>query len=215
MKRNYIILTLCSAFVLIATILNHFAPARVVQDEKPTATSTPHAANMTHDKTYTNHVQGFSIGYQAGMKVDETYKYDNLQSGKSIAGVSFAFAPTFSQGTNLSSDSHVAVEWKNTEACAPKEFTDEPLRDILVRSINGNDWRVASTSGAGAGNLYEEVLHTRKVGAMCFNVRLFLHSSNIGNYDPGTVRAFDRKSVDAILNEMLSSFQDSATAIPL
>lgn len=214
MKRNPLILASCILFVLISTILYLLVPVRVLHNEKPTVTPTPQSP-VSHVKTYTNQAQGFSLSYPDGMKVDEAYKYDNLQSGKSIPGVSFAFAPTFSQGTNLSSDSHVAVEWKNTQLCEPKEFTDEPQGVITLSTVNGKEWSVASTSGVGAGNLYEEVLYVRKGVASCFNIRLFLHSSNIGNYTPGMVRAFDRNSIDTIYTDMLSSFVERATTTTL
>ena len=211
MKRNYLFVVLCSAFVTLASTFYLLVPDPVPQTEKPEVVPAPQGEPLAHSKTYINSAKGFSLSYGGGMKVSEAYAYDNLQSGKSIPGVSFAFEPEYFRGTNLSSDSRVAVEWTDSTACTPKEFTDEPLRDIEMQSINSKVWSVASTSGAAAGNLYEEVLYTAKGSADCFNVRLFLHSSNIGNYAPGSVRAFDRISIDQLFKQMVSSFANNAT----
>lgn len=61
-----------------------------------------------------------------------------------------------------------------------------------IATINGVSFAVFTASEAAAGNLYEErVLRTLR-GATCFEVVEFLHSTNIGNYTPGTVTEFDK-----------------------
>jgi hypothetical protein len=45
---------------------------------------------------------------------------------------------------------------------------------------------------AGAGNLYDVAIFALPGSNPCLAVRYTIHSTNIGNYDPGTVKPFDR-----------------------
>ena len=60
---------------------------------------------------------------------------------------------------------------------------------------NGTEYSVASLSDAGAGNLYEEKVYALVGTSPCLAVRTFIHSTNIANYDPGTVTAFDEAAL--------------------
>jgi hypothetical protein len=77
-----------------------------------------------------------------------------------------------------------------------------------TRTENGVTYSVASTSGAGAGNFYEETIYALAGSVPCTAVRYYIHSSNIGNYTPGTVREFDK-------NALLDSFDDIRTSLVL
>lgn len=57
--------------------------------------------------------------------------------------------------------------------------------------------RTEATSAA-AGNLYDQISNRAVIGTECVEVIFLIHSTNIGNYPPGTVVPFDRA---ALLNK--------------
>ncbi|MEP2120256.1 hypothetical protein, partial [Bauldia litoralis] len=61
----------------------------------------------------------------------------------------------------------------------------------------GTDYSVASLSDAGAGNLYDETVYALVGTSPCLAVRTFIHSTNLANYDPGTITAFDEGALTA------------------
>jgi hypothetical protein len=63
---------------------------------------------------------------------------------------------------------------------------------------NGVTYSVAKGSDAGAGNQYSETVYALPGTSPCTAVRYFVHSTQLGNYPPGTVKAFDQI---ALLNE--------------
>ena len=66
-------------------------------------------------------------------------------------------------------------------------------------SFVGND--------AGAGNLYESQTYRRVQDGHCYEIAEVLHSSNIGNYEPGTIKEFDKKYFSAVLDKIATSFE--------
>jgi hypothetical protein len=112
------------------------------------------------------------------------------------------------QGTNLSADSFVKVEKSaTTESCAWRNFADEnDLAGAENKSVAilSNEDGVDSVyfTDAGAGNLYEINLFAKTVGEECLGVKYFVHSTNIGNYEPGTVLPFDQQSLYKSFDEI-------------
>jgi hypothetical protein len=76
-------------------------------------------------------------------------------------------------------------------------------------SDNGVDYSVAQGGGAGAGNLYSETVYAIPGSSACTAVRYFIHSSQIGNYPPGMVTAFNKQALltqfDAIRHSLVLS----------
>ena len=56
----------------------------------------------------------------------------------------------------------------------------------------GVTYEVLYSTGAGAGNFYEETVYLL---SHCQAIRYFIHSSNIYNYDPGTIKEFDHDAL--------------------
>jgi hypothetical protein len=71
-------------------------------------------------------------------------------------------------------------------------------------------YSLATTSGAGAGNFYEEWVFALASSSPCTAVRYFIHSGNIGNYPTGAVTEFDH----AALIKDFDSIRRSLTLIP-
>lgn len=100
------------------------------------------------------------------------------------------------KGTNLSSDlTNVSVESRTARGtCDARRFIPDP-GDMHDVHAGGRLWSVATQQDAGAGNFYDITVFALKNSNPCLAVRYFIHSTNVGNYDPGTVREFDRTAL--------------------
>lgn len=147
----------------------------------------------------------FSVRYPAGWSADGAYAYDALGPGKAIPGYRFTIPATLAAGTNLSRDSYFAVEKLGAGTCSASSFVDGVQQQAMVTE-NGRDWSMAKAGGAGAGNLYDETVYAASISGTCYGLRQFVHSTNIGNYDPGTVQEFDRLALDGTFAQFRATF---------
>jgi membrane-bound inhibitor of C-type lysozyme len=143
---------------------------------------------------YSNGSAGISIRLPQGYTPNESYKYQELGPGKDIAGVKFTIPTTTSTGTNLSSDTYLSVEEiPKTTTCSANLFLDGAK---AVSVTDGeNEYSVASSTGAGAGNRYQEVVYALPGTNPCVAVRYYIHYGVLENYPAGTVQAFDEQAL--------------------
>lgn len=141
---------------------------------------------------------GFTLSVPPGWKVDGTYAYRSFGPGHPIHGVLFHIPPKLAHGTNLSPDlTGISVESvPGPGRCEASRFLPSPVKQRALVE-NGTTYSVAEGHDAGAGNFYDEIVYAVVGSAPCIAVRYFIHSTNIANYDPGTVRAFDRPALIA------------------
>ena len=159
---------------------------------------------------YSSSTIGFSISYPRGFSAMEPYAYDQFGPKKLIHGVKFMIPMRMATGTNLSSDdTGVSVEWlPRAKKCTADIYipASVPAFTFIEKQVK---YSIATTSGAAAGNLYEEKVYAIASSTPCTALRYFIHSTNIGNYDPGAVREFDRaallKEFDAIRESLTFS----------
>ena len=98
-------------------------------------------------------------------------------------------------GTNLSADSYVSVEWlPRAKNCTGDIYLAANVKPQEVVD-NRVTYSLASSSGAAAGNRYEEWVYALSGSQPCLAVRYFIHSTNIANFDPGAVKEFDRAAL--------------------
>jgi hypothetical protein len=75
-------------------------------------------------------------------------------------------------------------------------------------SINSHTFTRSEFSGAAAGNRYDQIAYRTVWDNKCFEVVFLIHSTNIGNYTPGTVIEYDRpvllSKFEGILNTFLA-----------
>jgi membrane-bound inhibitor of C-type lysozyme len=162
----------------------------------------------TLPQVYLDSTNDFTLRYPAGYIVDDSYSYELLRLNLAIAGVKFTIPASMATGTNLSSDSYISVEHLDIPSCSPKHFL--PVgQDLQVTTVDDGDFTylVASTSDAGAGNRYEEYVHTIEGTNPCVAIRYFIHYSVFENYPVGTITEFDK----AALLEQFDSIRGSLT----
>lgn len=199
-KSKLVILSLLAIFV-IATIWIIFGTHPGEQEAQ-----TPDLTEVQQGLSYKNPDLGFELELPTGFTFNEAYVNESLGPGREIRGVEFKIPPSLATGTNLSNDSHIAFEKLSNVACTPETFLVAPQDEETVR-LGLNTFTFARSSGAGAGNRYDENIYITKKGTDCFALRYFIHSTNIANYDPGTVTEFDRARLLATFDQIASTLR--------
>jgi len=141
-------------------------------------------------------VASTSEGLSADYRVDESYVYQ-MNPDTSIYGVKFAIPTQMATGTNLSADSYFSIETiPDATTCDAGMFLDGEYTAV---SLNDGDttYSVATSSGAGAGNRYEETVFALPGINPCMAVRYFVHYGVLQNYPEGTVTEFDAAALTA------------------
>lgn len=154
-------------------------------------------------KTYANHVLGYSIMYPWDWRLDAAYVYPGFGPDHPIHGVAFEIPEYMAKGTNLSHHlTNVSVESREGRgACDARRFIPDPT-DMHDVTEFGRTWSVATQQDAGAGNFYDIKVFVVKDSSPCVAVRYFIHSMNIGNYEPATVKEFDRAALMRMFDEV-------------
>lgn len=148
--------------------------------------------------TFASSTYGFSIKYPQGYTPDTSYVYQEMGPGKDINGVKFTIAPSVATGTNLGKDSYISVEQlPGIEDCTADKFLELNPDSAGVKTVtdSGVTYSVASSTGAGAGNRYEEWAWAIPGTQPCLAVRYFIHYGVIDNYPAGMVQQFDEVSL--------------------
>lgn len=144
---------------------------------------------------------GITIRFPQNYTVDQKYQYQGLGKGISIPGVKMTVPAAATTGTNLSKDTYLSVETALKPGfCTADRFLDlsgnpKGTAKPIAFTDGGVAYSVATTTGAAAGNIYEEAVFAIANSSPCTAVRYFIHSSNIGNYTTGTVKEFDKVGV--------------------
>jgi len=163
--------------------------------EAPSPVTEPPPPVVEGPSTYASSTLGFTLQHPKRYTVNEAYAYDQFGPQKLINGVKFTIPIEMATGTNLSSDSGISVEWlPRAKKCTGDIYLLADVKPTKVVDM-GVDYSVATSSGAAAGNMYEEIVFAVASSSPCTAVRYFVHSTNIGNYATGTVREFDRATL--------------------
>ncbi len=152
--------------------------------------------NVNVSQTYTNTDMSFSLRLPSKeCVVDETYRYEALGPGKEIYGVKFTVPIKQATGTNLGQDSYVSVEKiPRVTNCSAELFLNTGTKAVTIQEGDVT-YSVASSSGAAAGNRYDETVYALPGTNPCIAVRYFVHYSVFENYEPGTIKRFDLKAL--------------------
>jgi membrane-bound inhibitor of C-type lysozyme len=144
--------------------------------------------------TYASSSLGYSMRYPSDYTLNTNYINQTLGPGKNIKGVQVVIQASMATGTNLSSDSGVSVErLPGIASCSADLFLgDSKVGSSTLVTDNGIEYSVGKSSGAGAGNLYNETVYALPGTSPCIAVRYYIHSTQLGNYPAGTVQAFDQ-----------------------
>ena len=88
----------------------------------------------------------------------------------------------------------------------PNQNGGGPEQIVGNEVFNGFTFVHSTSEGAGAGNYYEQEIYRMIDKNVCYEVTYFIHSTNIGNYTPGTVTEFDRNFIMQKLYDVFATF---------
>ena len=165
--------------------------------------SAPSAPVLVVDTRNTYATSTYSVRYPGNFVLNAQYAYDQFGPKKLINGVKFSIPATMAMastsspqaGTNLSADTGVSVEQlPRAKNCTGDIYL---MASVTAHDIieNGTEYSFASSTGAAAGNLYDEQVYALATSSPCTAVRYYIHSSAIENFPTGTVSEFDRSAL--------------------
>lgn len=136
----------------------------------------------------------FAIRVPMDYSVDESYEYEGLGPGKEIAGTKLTIGTSTAAGTNLAPDTYLSVEKiPSAPSCIAELFLNNATGRVVADA--GVTYSVASSTGAAAGNRYEETVYALAGTNPCIAVRYVIHYGEFENHLPGTVRPFDKEAL--------------------
>lgn len=154
--------------------------------------------------TYSSSQYNFSFSYPTQF-ASATPNYGNLKqrvvqyelNNKQYAKTNFADA-AFTVSTEQS---------VNSEECYQANLPGGKPKGVpKTRIINSVGFREYADQGAAAGNLYEGKVFRLYRNQLCYELVQTVHTTNIGNYEPGTVTEVDLVPIWKQLDGILESF---------
>ena len=202
-------MTRWSIIILILAIL---VAAYAVYDtqhprQTPLPQNTPQIIPGVSSVEYRDGEFGFSIFYPETANPSVT-NYDGYLPRTQTPAASFVLPANMSLGTNLS-EAGVYIGATSSPAIVATCASSSPELNETAQgttTISGTNFSVFTSSDAGAGNFYETKTLRTVHGDLCFEIVELLHSTNIGNYDPGTVLVFDKTAFQGYLDAMVKTF---------
>lgn len=149
---------------------------------------------------------GFEAEIPPDVIINESYFNYTLGPGKEIPGISFTIPTSMATGTNLSTDTRLSVEVLSRAACTPSDFIPTTSRGTPI-TIGQNRYVYAQSSGAGAGNRYEESVYVTKQRELCYGIRFFIHSTAAQNYPEGTRKDFDKAALVSTFKKIMETIR--------
>ncbi len=191
--------------IFIIGVIYYVATSTTIPQVVDTATSTPQVDNSSNlTQTFSSTSLGYTIQYPNGFSRNESYIYDKLGPSVFIKGVKFTIPDSVATGTNLGRDSYLSIEqFASSSKCNASLFLDK--LDSLLLTDNGTSYSVASSSGAGAGNRYDETVYALPNSNPCTAVRYFVHYSVFENYPEGSITRFDEPALLDFFDKMRNS----------
>lgn len=201
-----VILIIAGGLLVGKLVLNGKQGTTTSTSQTPTSTSSTEEGNPDAWNTYVSTKEGYKISYppEFSLKDDNIYLNDQMATGTEID-----YPSKYTTGTNLS-QAYIGITRKLVEGSqncyAP--ISGSISTSTVTTTINGVTFRKIDETGAAAGNYYEDLRYATLKGNYCYNVALFMHSTQRLNYPVETRPAeFDRNSVVSIFDEIMKTFK--------
>lgn len=145
-------------------------------------------------QVYSNSQSGFSLRLPAGYTINESYEYQEFGPGKGVFGAKFTIPLSMATGTNLGSDTYLSVEEiPRIQNCTAALFLAHAATSTVQDA--GITYSLATTTGAAAGNRYDEAVYAIPGTNPCIGVRYWIHYGVLENYPPGSIVPFNPDTV--------------------
>ena len=203
MVRMLLIVIIAALLAAFAVYSNNNRPPVQTQ-----ATSTPTTTESTagNPVAYQNDALHFTMMYPE--RAEKRNTFDGFLPLTRTSVVGFSLPKDLFQGTNLS-EAGVFVGATSTpnivdNCLQPAAASNEATSSVTT--FNGTIWNVYRSTGAAAGNIYDETAYRTVHGKYCFEVVELLHSGTIANYPAGSVTQFDMAKFSDILESIVQTF---------
>lgn len=215
----WIALAICFAAFLVAAFLfvrgtrqpSPVTNPTTAQSQPTTPSAPPKNENIpTGWKMYRSDRYGFEISSPATTMI--TLESDAYQPaswiGNGVTEIDFPLGAY--AGTNLQQALVMVSATSGRDMLALCEtsvptYINQPL--TKVATINGITFHMGEFTDAGMGNYYASTIYRTIHAGTCYEINLFLHSTYVGNYTPGTIKEFDKPSIMRQLESVLATFQ--------
>ncbi len=167
--------------------------------------ATPEIIAGVKSGMFKDKISGFEILYPMNSEIRNDV--GNFLSVTKNAVVQIFVSSTKFDGTNLS-EAVVAVgvaSDTSTVAICQQIINGDQAQGTV--KISGKDFNLFTGTDAGAGNLYEYRDYRRVENGRCYEISEVLHSGNIYNYEPGTIKEFDKSYFSGVLEKIATSFE--------
>ena len=118
-----------------------------------------------------------------------------------------AYPASSLKGTNFEAAAFSVSQVNAATADGCLNVTEPNVRTLRKENVNGVTFTVIETGDAAAGNLMDGEAYRSFHQNNCYELDIRIASSDIGNYDPRTVRDFDREEVYRSLKSALNTFR--------
>lgn len=153
-------------------------------------------------QAYASSSRGFSVRYPADYTAHDLYTDRARGQDSTIFGVQFTIPDALATGTNLATDSYVSVEQQpDATTCTATVFLSAQASTTILTE-NGTTYSFASSTGAAAGNRYEEYVYALPGTTPCTAMRYHIHYGVFENYPSGSIQPFDRQSLLATFDSV-------------
>jgi hypothetical protein len=151
---------------------------------------------------------GFNIYYPSTTVLEST-GFDGFLPLTQTPVIGLKLSPDLYAGTNLT-EAGVYIGATTTPSivstCTDPMTSSGETEASSTVAIGGATFSVFNSTGAGAGNIYQEKEFRTVQSGTCFEIVELLHSGQIANYPSGTVTAFDETKFSGILDAMVNTF---------
>jgi hypothetical protein len=181
-------------------------------------TQTDYYNNVTEWQTDTNNDGGFSIAYPIDFQIDDNYSAVpsvdwriNANNTPGIKYITLTVPKVFEPQTNFADATLTVGASRNKTAlaqCMTPDPTGMGTATTSTQNINGTEFTVFHSDGAGAGNYYETTGYRALHAGQCYAVEYTIHSSQIMNYPASyNLKPFNEKDISSVLQNIIGTFR--------
>jgi hypothetical protein len=152
--------------------------------------------------------------YPVGLSYSDEFAPTDVQipvnpKGTPLLTLAFIDPTFYSPRTNLSEAYLLLAASMDPAVVATctQPATDIPETSTGTVKIGDYPFTRSEFSGAAAGNRYDQVAYRTVWEGKCFEMIVLIHSTNIGNYAPGTVVEYDQVALMSKFEAVLNTFR--------
>lgn len=181
-----------------------YKPSITLLTPSPTISATPSEINPNWSQ-YQDSQDGFSIAFPPDYLLTQNTEVpaSDISLGVPIATINLP--DNYFEGTNLGEASlTIRIGTSSVDLASCVASSQYFFRQ---QQINGENFAQYNFVGAAAGNIYDSVLYRNAHENKCYEIEILMHSGNIANYTPGTVKEFNRDEILDDLERVANTFR--------